>query len=702
MPRLTGRRGAAFGLVCAAVLLFATISVGLRVPGTTYLDPFGSSGSLDYRALRFGSFAPLRGDFIARELGGVIEETGIRRRSIPARAEIADGLRSVTADPLTVAHGFINDDFGEAFAVPSIPFTARTNTGPASRQSSEPGTCSAQGGTAWYRYRSPRQIGLLANTFGSGYGTVLGVFTGADLSDLRRVACATDTSGYSQVAFPAKAGETYWFQIAGPSGGGRLVFNLTLKGVTTLTSAATSGEQGDTDSILPTISGDGRFVSFYSGATTFTRSEQTAPCTPNPYFDLCRVAVYLRDRLTHQIARVDRVESGGAPFRSASISDQTSVTGSLSADGRYVAFWSGHSTLVDGDTNDTWDVFVLDRRTNRVRRVSVSSAGTEGNGASFNASISADGRYVAFSSSAKNLVPRDNNIAPDVFVHDLKTSTTTRASVGSSGQEANMVRSSGFPLEAGSHLLALSQSGRFALFRSTASNLVRGDSNGFADVFVRDLRRRTTTRVSVSSSGAEADADSRQPVGIAQGAISDDGRFAFFNSNASNLVLLDTNGQEDLFVRDTKASVTRRVSVSSAGAQADRGVGQSDPFALFTSAFTNATVEPQNSSSVAYSATPDGRYVAFSSDATNLVVGDRNNSTDIFLRDLHTGNTTIVSLASTGEQSDGASNSPALSADGRFIAYRSAASNLAPRDTNGHEDVFVYEIPGQHELSGWH
>ena len=702
MPRLTGRTGAIFGLVCTAALLFSTISVGLRVPGVTFLDPFGSGSSLDYRALRFGSFAPLRGEFIAQELGSVIGETGPRSSTRAASTLDTGGLRSVTADPLTVVHRFSNDDFGEAYAVTSIPFTARTSTGSASRQPEEPTSCAPRGGTAWYRYRSPRQIGLLANTFGSGYGTALGVFTGTDPSDLRRVACDSDTSGFAQVAFPAQAGETYWFQIAGPSGGGRLVFNLTLKGVTTLASAAASGEQGDSDSILPTISADGRFVSFYSAARTFTGDEPASPCVPNPYFDICRPAVFLRDRSTHRITRVDNVEPGGPPVRSASIADQTSITGSLSADGRYVAFWSGHSDLVEDDTNDTWDVFVLDRRNDRVRRVSVSSTGTEGNRPSFNAGISADGRYVAFTSAADNLVPGDTNLAPDVFVHDLRRSTTARVSVSSAEAEANLLRSRGYPLEAGSHLLALSANGRFVLFRSTASNLVPGDTNEFADVFVRDLRRGTTTRVSVSSRGEEADADSRQPVGIAQAAVSDDGRYAFFNSNASNLVPNDTNQEEDLFVRNIIAGTTQRVSVSSTGAQANRGVGASDPFALFIAAFTNVTVEQQNLSQVAYSATPDGRYVAFSSDATNLVPGDRNNTTDVFLRDLWTGNTTIVSLASTGEQSDGASNSPALSADGRFIAYRSAATNLVPGDTNGQEDVFVYEIPGAHELSGWH
>ncbi|MGH2760495.1 MAG: hypothetical protein ACRDKJ_13180 [Actinomycetota bacterium] len=704
MPRLTGRTGAAFGLVCAAVLLFASISIGLRVPGTTFPDPFGSGASLDYRALRFGNFAPLRGDFIARELGSVIAESDVRRPSLRGSAFApADGLRSVTADPLTITHLFGNDDFADAFAVTSVPFTARTNTEPATRQAGEPSNCGAGGGTAWYRYRAPRRIGLLANTFGSGFGTALGVYSGNDLSSLQRIACATDGSGFAQVAFPAQEGQTYWFQIAAPSGGGRLVFNLTLKGVTTVASASSNGRQGNGNAILPTISANGRFVSFYSAAS-FAGYRPPPPCQPSPYFDVCRPAVFLRDRRTHRIAHVDKVAQTtlGQPTGLNPTNDQSSITGSLSADGRFVAFYSGHTSLVEGDTNDTWDVFVRDQQRGTVGRVSVSTSGAQGNRASYTGSISADGRYIAFVSAADNLVPGDTNLAPDVFVRDLRTSKTIRVSVSSSGGQANLVRSPDFPLEAGSHLLALSANGRFVLFRSTASNLVAGDTNEHADVFVHDLVERTTKRVSVSSQGREADADSRQPIGIAQGAISNDGRYAFFNSNATNLVPNDTNAQEDLFVRNIVRGTTERVSVSSTGAQSNRGVGASDPFALITTTFTQVFLEPQNISQVAYSATPDGRYVAFSSDATNLVPGDRNQTTDIFLRDLRTGNTTIVSLASSGQQSNGASNSPALSADGRFIAYRSAASNLVPGDTNGHEDVFVYEIPGQQELSGWH
>ncbi len=697
MPKLTGRTTAFLGLVLAAGLLFVSIGIGLRVPSETALDPFGTSPSLDYRALRVGGIEPLSGRFIEEELGSVIGGTRSGTQSL-GRTDLGR-LRSVTADPLTVVHGFCNDDFAEAFAVSTVPFTARTSTVPASRQAAEPGGCGADGGTAWYRYRSPQRIGLLANTFGTAYGTVLGVFVGTDITNLRRVACDNDTSGFSQVAFPAQPGQTYWFQIAGPSGGGRLVFNLTLKGLTTLASVANSGLQGDSDSFLPSISGNGRFVSFYSSSFV---TDRPPPCLRNPYFDLCNVTVFLRDRSAHRISNILTPATGPLPVSSPSVTDQTSISGTISADGRYVSFWSGRPDIVPGDTNDTWDVFVLDRQTKRVRRVSTSSSGAQGDGASFNPSISADGRYIAFTSSADNMVPDDTNMTPDVFVHDLRNSKTVRASVGMKGEQGNLLRSTNYPLESGSHLLSISATGRFVLFRSTASNLTAGDGNGFADVFVRDLHRGTTTRVSVGRGGEEADADSRQPVGIAQGAIAANGRFAFFNSNASNLVPGDTNNQEDLFVRDIVKGVTRRVSVSSTGAQSDRGVGASDPFALFIATFTQLTVERQNLSQVAYSATPDGRYVAFSSDATNLVPGDRNNATDVFLRDLFTGNTTLVSLASTGRQSDGASNSPAVSADGRFIAFRSAASNLVPGDTNGQEDVFVYEIPGQREASGWY
>jgi len=320
----------------------------------------------------------------------------------------------------------------------------------------------------------------------------------------------------------------------------------------------------------------------------------------------------------------------------------------ISADGRYVAFYSFASTLVPGDTNGRSDVFVRDRVTGTTSRVSVSSSGGQGNKESFSPAISADGRYVAFHSRATNLAPGDTNGTDDVFVRDRVTDTTTRVSVSSGGAQGN--GSSSGP--------AISPDGRYVAFISEASNLAPGDTNGWDDVFVRDRVTDTTTRVSVSSSGDQGNGFDFEV------AISSDGRYVAFGSDATNLVPRDTNGARDVFVRDRVAGTTTRVSVSSSGGQSN-----------------------DESSYPAISA--DGRHVAFQSFAGNLVPGDTNGTTDVFVRDRVTGTTSRVSLNSSGGQGNGSSGGPAISPDGRYVAFASLASNLVPGDTNGTTDVFV-------------
>ncbi len=186
-----------------------------------------------------------------------------------------------------------------------------------------------------------------------------------------------------------------------------------------------------------------------------------------------------------------------------------------------------------GDTNDSVDVFVRDRKLGTTRRVSVSSTGAQGNSGSFGPAISSAGRYVSFSSDASNLVPGDTNAAQDVFVRDRKLGTTRRVSVSSTGAQGNSV----------SFDPAISSAGRYVSFSSFASNLVPGDTNGTVDVFVRDRELGTTRRVSVSSTGAQGNRLSFDP------AISSAGRYVAFSSAASNLVPGDTNGSFDVFVR---------------------------------------------------------------------------------------------------------------------------------------------------------
>jgi hypothetical protein len=265
---------------------------------------------------------------------------------------------------------------------------------------------------------------------------------------------------------------------------------------------------------------------------------------------------------------------------------------SISADGRFVAFPSGASNLVPGDTNGTGDIFMRDTLANITTRLSVNSAGNQGDNTSASPSISANGRFVAFSSFASNLVPGDINTNVEVFVRDTLTNTTTRVSLDSAGNQGN----------SDSYRPSISGDGRFVAFLSRASNIVPGDTNLESDIFVRDTLTNTTTRVSLDSAGNQANSGSFQP------SISADGRFVVFESLASNLVPGDTNGTRDIFVRDMLANTTTRVSVDSAGNQA-------------------------NSSSFEPSISADGRRIAFQSWASNLVPGDTNNSLDFFVFD---------------------------------------------------------------------
>ena len=284
-------------------------------------------------------------------------------------------------------------------------------------------------------------------------------------------------------------------------------------------------------------------------------------------------------------------------------------------------------------------------------RVSVDSAGAQANAASKRPSISGDGRFIAFESDASNLVPNDTNAATDIFVKDRQTGEITRVSVDSSEAQANE----------GSGGAAISNDGRYVAFISDASNLVANDTNATTDVFVRDRQLGTTIRASVSSSGEQANDFSDSPL-----SISSDGRYVAFNSDASNLIANDTNSVTDVFAHDNQTGVTERVSIASDGTQAD-------------------------STSFTPSISANGQFVAFASHAANLVGGDTNNKTDVFVRDRIGNTTTRVSVNSSGEQADGGGDSPAISGDGRFVVFLSNSHNLAPGtdDVSGKKLVYA-------------
>jgi Tol biopolymer transport system component len=328
---------------------------------------------------------------------------------------------------------------------------------------------------------------------------------------------------------------------------------------------------------------------------------------------------------------------------------------SISATGRFVAFSDNAPNLVEGDRNFRYDVFVRDRVRGQTTRVSVGSAGAEANDDSFFPSISANGRFVAFLSFASNLVPGDTNHRPDVFVRDRKRGQTTRVSVNSAGEEAN---------DGSIWLPAISDNGRVVAFFSRSTNLVPNDHNGIADFFVRDLKRDETTRVSVSSAEAEqAPGTGAEELGIVP-AISHNGRFVAFFSASPNLVPNDRNDTDDIFVRDRKRGETTRVSVSSTGAEG-------------------------NDTSLFYpSISANGRFVAFTSWASNLVAGDENgHAEDVFVRDRKRGVTTRVR---ENNRSGGLySGIPSISANGRFVAFESPAPDLVKGDRNQAVDVFL-------------
>lgn len=416
-------------------------------------------------------------------------------------------------------------------------------------------------------------------------------------------------------------------------------------GETFRVSVDSAGNQANKASRLPAISNNGSYIAFSSNATNLVQVDT------NNAED-----VFVRDRQSGETSLVS-VSSAGEQ------GNDLSFWPAISADGRYVAFWSYATNLVQNDTNvfcdrdgvggyndNCWDIFWHDRQTGETRRVSVSSTGDQANGYSEHPTMSADGRYVAFESNASNLVAGDTNYANDIFVHDTQTNTSIRVSVNSAGEQALQ----------GGYWPAISADGRFLAFQSTAANLVPSDTNNCWDIFVHDQLTGETTRVSVDSAGIEGNAPSLEP------RISADGRYVAFRSYASNLVSGDTNGWfTDVFVHDRVTGHTTRASVNSAGNQAS---SESD-----------------------WPAVSPAGYVVFSSQATNLVQGDTNGVGDVFVHDLNTGQTTRVSVGSAGVQSNGFSAQPTVSADGRYVAYQSGASNLVPDDTNDDDDVFVYD-----------
>ena len=401
--------------------------------------------------------------------------------------------------------------------------------------------------------------------------------------------------------------------------------------LTTRVSVASDGAQSAYETTgEPVLSQDGRYIAFDSLASDLV------PNDTNDDYD-----VFVHDRQTGVTERVSLAEDGDQAYR-------TSWGPVISADGRTVAFTS-NAGLVGGLYSDAWHIYVHDRQTDQTTRATVASDGTVGNGSSVEQpAISADGRFVAYASEATNLVAGDTNNAADIFVHDRQTGQTTRASMTSGGAQANGYSSSA----------ALSADGRYVAFSSDAPDLVAGDTNNTRDIFRHDRQTGETILISRRLAGVSFAQDAHIP------AISADGRWVAFMSRSNDFVPGDEGGDADVFIVDASSGAVSLVSVNTAG-------------------------EKGNSDSNKPSLSADGRFVAFESGATNLTPDATNSLGDVYVRDVVAGQTWRVSLGTDGQQGNGGSSTPGISPDGRVVGFVSRASNLVPNDTNDEEDIFV-------------
>jgi len=413
-------------------------------------------------------------------------------------------------------------------------------------------------------------------------------------------------------------------------------------------SVASNGEQGNERSLLPATNADGSVVGFKSSASNLVADDRNQ-----------KVDVFVRDRVPQLTERVSVADIPGIE------TNDNSFPPALDHPGDVVAFASLASNVVIGDFNRGADVFVYDRAQGTTKVLSLVydqfGDGRGGGGAPDLApSVTADGSLVAFTAGADDLVLTDANETNDVFVRSPNGGPAELISVISFGGQA------GHSANGPSAGPAISADGCIVAFYSDASNLVPSDTNDFRDVFVRDRCNNTTERVSVSTSGEQANRPS-QAAGFSV-AVSADGQFVAFSSDATNLDEGDDNNRTDIFVRDRAAGTTTRVSKNAAG-------------------------ENANGPSQFASISGDGRFVVFQSAASNLVDDDTNGKTDIFVVDRTDGSIRRASLTTGGEQADGDSNAPQISADGGTVVFQSDATNLVPDDTNGVTDCFAAMNP---------
>lgn len=689
-------------LVLGATLVIAT-ERALAIPEDRVLGAVPAANGLDY-ASSPGIVDPLNERFVARVLGLPLVTSGSTDPVEPVVASARPTLAASTDDatsastPATagssselvrVTHAPTNDDVADALVVDAVPFRADTSASTASRQSDEPDDCAPVGPTLWYRHRPTTTRGLLVHAT-TGGPVAVSVFAGDAIRDLRSIGCHAVVTGVAGVRFTADADTTYLYRVTSPLASPTVGFGVDLLGATARLHAP-DGSQVVAAPQHPVPSADGRFVVFESFDGNLVDDDTNGT-----------LDVFVHDRETGQVELVSR-GTDGRPGNGAS----GAIENAVSQDGRWVAFASRATDLVEGDTNDQWDYFVRDRVRGETRRVSVHRDGSQGtrpppgtlseeerratcetnDGEQPDApggtrgcrlirllDMTPDGRFVVFWSSLSGLVdPSDADDThvlghTNVYRHDLHTGETIRVS----GPEGDFY----------ADMPVVSDDGNVVVYRAvvaTEQPVPNGPTFGTRDgtelqVFRRDLQTGETRMVSVDARGRPANGNVYPPD------VSGDGRVVVFTSDATNLVDGDTNGIADVFVHDVTASMTERVSVNSAGEQQLLDERPENQFYV-------------NQPTVSISRT--GRFVAFNSMASNLAPDAREEARaserlctrpgqDVFVRDRHTGSTFLASVSTSGEAANLCSHDGMLADDGRTVVFTSAADNLVEGDTNHH------------------
>lgn len=652
------------------MLLVGAITLGMLVPPQELLSDFDSDGKLDYSA-NASAFTPLSIGFIADILGLDPRIATVDRSDEDLGTAVSAGESStspeVAAGPTEVEHPFTNDDVAGAYTVSSLPFRGRTDTSGSTRSSDEPMDCTPAGGTAWYRYRPAADAALFSDTFGTSHPTALGVYARTRNGSLELIGCDKNALGNAQVGFPSEAGTAYYFQVTSMVRGGPTIFEIAEVGATTIESVTPSGEPEDGAAFdRADISADGRFVVF----TSFARNLTSRP--PDCGNAFCQ-SVYVRDRVTQRTSLISTRATTKQQSEEASY-EYASLFPSLSPDGRYVGFAASSSAPPDDSPGSrgpaeslglALNSYLYDRVTGRVKLVSRNSNGepaqralTSGplGGGSLGPSVSADGRYVVFNSNAENMPGQSDPPDFNVYRRDLVTRKTRLVSTTPSSDPNHSYNCAATGRN-------VSGDGRYAVFYSTY-----GSENGAYLVYLWDARTGASRLVS-KKIGLQPAQGSYCPT------ISLDGTRVGLVSR-DPLVPEDTNGTPDVYVYEVATGRIQRISVTSAGKQTHDPNYEGREFGFL-------------GRSVNLSA--DGRFAVFDSAAPDLApsaVGSTRHSpetTRVFVHDILTGATVLVSVSSTGEPLGGDSHMPYISADGSAVVFM----NTPP---TGIERVIVHEL----------